>query len=735
MKFSSRREACPPCLTWVSTKLTAQLNHPHILPLLDSGEADGTLFYVMPFVEGESLRQRLERDKQLPLGDALQITREVADALEYAHSHGVIHRDIKPENILLQSGHAVVADFGIARAVSAAGGTRLTETGLSVGTPAYMSPEQASGSADLDARSDVYSLACVLYEMLVGETPYTGPTPQAILARKLTEPLRRVSVVRETVPATVEAALTRALARTPADRFPTARQLAEALERPLPDTRAVGTRPLRRWMRPAAIGLLMVALAGGGWLGWRTVRGVRATRIKSLAVLPPQDLSGDSTQQYFVLGVYDGLIGQLDQIGALRVISRTSLMQYKGTSKPVPLIARELDVDGIVESSVLRQGDSVHLRVQLIRARPTERNLWSRMYDGDVRGVLKLYDEVAKDIAREAGARLTAEQATRLTGAREVDPQAYEAYARGAYFLDKGTAEGSARGVAYLREAIERDPGDPLAWSKLASGYTIAACGPAPPADALQLARAAAERALMLDSTLAEAMAGLAYVRGYLEWEWDAADSMFRRALELNPSMADAHYAYSWQLALFGRVAEAVAEHKRAREVDPLNPLNTAWLGMLYVMQGQYDEALDLARRALELDPAFPPGFVVIADVHIQRRDYGEAVAASRRLVQADPSWKWFLGRTYALAGRRAEAQAIVAELQAERVTPWSAFGLASLHAALGNADEAFRWLNYEHPHAWVPFVRVLPWFEPLWHDPRLPALLEKMHVPPRPRT
>jgi TolB-like protein/Flp pilus assembly protein TadD len=615
--------------------------------------------------------------------------------------------------------------------VTAAGGTKLTETGLAVGTPDYMSPEQAAGNADVDNRSDLYSLGCVLYEMLSGEAPYTGRTPEAILAKKLTEPVPHVSVLRDTVPAAVEAALTKMLARVPADRFATAQQLVEALAAPFAPAHHVVARSRPFWTRPAVVGVLVVVLAAAVWLVWRVVRGAGTARVESLAVLPPQDLSGDSTQAYFVLGVYDGLIGELDQIGALRVISRTSSMPYKGTTKSVPQIARELNVEGIIESSVLKQGDSVHVRVQLVRARPVEQSLWSRKYDRDIAGVLKLYADVAQDIARETRAGLTSEQMGHLAKTRQVNPQTYEAYVKGMYYLDKGTPEGTARGLALLRDAIDHDPGDALAWSGLAVGYITAAHGPTDVVDALPAARAAAERALMLDSTLTQTMAALAFLKGYYDWEWDAADQMFRRTIELNPSSAMAHYWYAWQLDLFDHMDSAIAEHKRAREVDPLNPLHTAWLGGLYYEEGRYDEALAEARRSLELDPAFPIGYYVMASAYTAKGMHAEAVAAARRAVEADSDLTWFLGRTYAMAGRRAEAQRILTELQAEKVTPWVAYGLAVVNAALGNKDEAFRWLNYEHPFAWVPWVRVSPFFKSLRSDPRFSELLREMHLPP----
>jgi tetratricopeptide (TPR) repeat protein len=407
-------------------------------------------------------------------------------------------------------------------------------------------------------------------------------------------------------------------------------------------------------------------------------------------------------------------------------------MAYVGTSKPVPQIARELNVDAVLESSVRREGDSVHVRVQLIQARPLEKTVWSGRYDKHVRDVLKLYGEVAQAVAREVDATLSGEQTARLATIRQVNPATYESYVKAMYYLDQGTQDGATRGLAYLREAIDRDPGDPLAWAGLAVGYITAAHGPAPPMDALPLARAAADRALKLDSSLTETMAALAFLRGYYDWEWADAERLYHRALERNPSSAMAHYWYAWQLYLFDQLDSAIAEHIRAREADPLNPLHTAWLGELYVYQGRYVEAMEEAQRAIDLMPGYPVSYYVISNAQSTQGRHEEAIAAARQAVAADPEWKFVLGLAFARAGREAEARQVLAELQAARTTPWVAISLVIVHAALGDKDEAFRWLNYEHPHAWVPWVRVAPWFSRLWDDPRFPPLLERMHLPPR---
>jgi len=364
-------------------KVTANLQHPHILPLFDSGEANGFLYYVMPYVEGESLRALLDRKKQLPIDRALEITKAVASALDHAHRHGVIHRDIKPENILLaDDGQPLVADFGIALAVSEAGGTRLTETGMSLGTPEYMSPEQATGDRQLDPASDIYSLGAVLYEMLVGDPPHMGNTAQAIIARVMIEKPAGIRTVRDTVPQPVEEAIMKALAKTPADRFATASQFAQTLELGAVVPAVTPATHGYRWVRFAAA----VAVAGAALgSGWGAVDGSSPVtpQIASLVVLPFDNLSEDPEQEYFVDGMHEAVIVELSKISALKVISRTSAMQFKGVTQPIPETASELGVDGVIEGSVTREGEQVRITVRLIHG-PTDQYLWGDSYEREL---------------------------------------------------------------------------------------------------------------------------------------------------------------------------------------------------------------------------------------------------------------------------------------------------------------------------------------------------------------
>ena len=712
----------------------ARLTHPNILPLHDSGQAEGLLYYVMPYVEGESLRDRLTRDRQLPIEDAIRIAREVAEALSHAHASGIVHRDIKPENILLASGHAVVSDFGIARVVQAAGGERLTATGLTMGTPAYMSPEQTAGDHAVDGRADIYSLACVAYEMLGGAPPFTGPSQQAVMARHAMDPLPPLRTLRPTVSEAVDRVLAKAMAKVPADRFTTAIQFAEALERAHATGEAPGVpAPSRvRWRhRPRIVGgaivLAVLALVAIGGRAWREMIG--APRLSSLAVLPFDDLSGDSTQNYFVVGMHDALVGALGQIGALRVTWRSTRL-LGNTTKSIPEIARDLGVDGVVTATVLRGGDSVHLQVRLIRARAGEELAWAQAYATDVRGVLTLFGEVARAIARQARSEVTAEQENRLAAARTIDPQTYEAYLRGMYFLQQNTAADRQRGITYLEDAVARNPGDAHGYAGLALGYATLGHGPAAPPDAWQRARAAAERAVTLDPELAEAHAALADVRLYFDNDWAGAEREFRRTIELNPSLALNRYHYSWYLALVGRVDEAIAQHKAAQELDPLTPVFTAHLGSLYIGQGRFDDAIAEARKVLERDSLNAIGLGVLGMAYSGRGLHAEAIATLLRAATINPARRLDLGMAYVKAGRTDDARRLLAELAAEPPTGYRAFARALIHGTLGDLDDAFRLLDYRPAHAWLPWVRWYHDMDLLRQDPRYHALMRRLNLP-----
>ncbi len=409
-------------------------------------------------------------------------------------------------------------------------------------------------------------------------------------------------------------------------------------------------------------------------------------------------------------------------------------MPYRNSGKSVPEIARELNVDAVVEASVLRAGDSVQIRVQLIRALPQEKHLWTQAYQRNIRDVLAIHGDVARAIAQEIKITLTPQEETRLAGTRQVNPATYEAYLRGMFHLNQFTPEGFEKGLAYLHEAVTKDPDDPLANAGLALGFSLVAShSPTPPPNAFEQAKAAAVRALELDETLAEAHGALAEIKLYRDWDWAGAERAFRRALELNPSLAQAHAHYSWYLNLVGRQDEALVEMERAQRADPLTPLWITWHGDLYWTVGKYEAAIPLAKKALELNPNFPWPYLTLGIGYAGAGRYDEAIAAHQKAAAANPEWRWALAQTLALAGQKDEARKTAADLEREN-QPVHSFGLVAVYTALGDKDKAFRWADaaYASRHPFIPWISMAAMFEPLRGDPRFQDLLRRMNLPDR---
>src|SRR2546429_384191 len=509
-------------------EIAARLNHPHILALYDSGEADGFLFYVMPHIKGESLRVKLERERQLPVEEALVITRHVASALSHAHAHHVIHRDIKPENILLHEGEAMVADFGIALAVNAAVDRRVTHTGFAVGTPEYMSPEQGAGDRTLDARSDVYSLACVLYEMLAGEPPYTGPTAQALIAKVMVDPVPAVRRLRPAVPPGVDQALLKALAKTPADRFGSMAAFTDAPPAPA------------------------------------------APRPPSVAVLPVRNLSPDPENEYFADGITEDVIAHLSKVRALKVISRTSVMPFKQREQSLKEIAARLEAATLLDGSVRRAGDRVRIVAQLVDAE-TDRHLWAETYDRQLTDIFEIQTDVALHIAEALKAELSVDEQTRIRKEPTSDLRAYQLYLLGRHWLVRYTPAAIPRAIEHFRGAIPRDPAYVLAYTAVAMAYAeLAESGAMAPDTAAREAKEAAAHAVRIDPQLGEAHTTAAYLKAIWDFDWAGAEAEFKRALELSPNGADTYDLYGRMCSALARYDEAITLQRRAQELDPL---------------------------------------------------------------------------------------------------------------------------------------------------------------------
>ena len=717
-------------------QLTANLQHPHILPLFDSGSADGALFYVMPLVQGESLRDRLDREKVLAVDETIRITRQVAGALDFAHRQGIIHRDIKPENILLHDGEAMLADFGIALALTEAAGGRLTGTGLSIGTVQYMSPEQAGGERDLDGRSDIYSLGAVTYEMLAGEPPVKGPTVQAMIAKLMTERPTSLRVVRDVVPRPLEHAVMRALAKAPADRFSSAREFADALTAPVAPARR------SRTMAVVMLGILGVAgayaLAESGLFQRSTATSVDAAApavIRSIAVLPLDNYSADSAQDYFAEGITDELTAALASISQLRVTSRGSAMQFGGKNRPpTPQIGKTLNVDAIVEGSVSRSGDRVRITAQLIDAR-ADKHLWSKSFERKSSDVFALQAELASAIAAEINVRLTESEQSRLASAANVSPAAHDAYLRGRYFFNRPSDENLQKAIAQFEEAVRLSPTFASAYSGLSDTYLWAGYneGFITASEARPRARAAAEKAVQLDSTSAEAHASLATFKLFYEFDWAGCEREFRRAIQLNPSYAFAHDQFAMALAFTGRYDESIAESRRAAALDPLNPQILIDASMAPMFQKNLPAAKELARKAGQLDPSyfFPVMLEGWADLVAGRFREAAPFLRMATTMGAPPFVTAYLGYAYAAAGDRASAMAALAELKTlskgGQVLP---FNLALVYLGLGDHGHALD--NLER--ALAADSQMMAWlgrdaiFDPLRAEPRFMALMKKLN-------
>jgi len=672
-------------------EIAARLNHPHILALHDSGEADGFLFYVMPYVAGESLRQKLQREKQLAVEDALRITRDVASALGHAHARHVIHRDVKPENILLHEGEAMVADFGIALAVSVAADERITETGLAVGTPAYMSPEQAAGERALDARSDTYSLACVLYEMLAGEPPYTGATARALLTKRMVDPVPTVRRLRAAVPLGVEQALATALAKDPADRFASALAFAEALSAP--------PRP----------------------------------RQPCVAVLPFLNLSADPDNEYFADGITEDVIAHLSKIRALKVISRSSVMPFKQRAQSSKEIGARLDATTLLDGSVRRVGDRVRIVAQLIDAE-SERHLWVETYDRQLTDVFAIQTDVALHIAAALKAELSPDEKSRLHKEPTSDLQAYQLYLQGRHCYLRYTEEGSRKGIEYFEQAIAKYPHYALAYAALAMAYTeLGETGDLPPEKAYARAREAGAKALALDGGLGEAHCMLAYVKAVCDFDWAGAEQGFKRALELTPSSADTYDLYGRMCLALERNDEALAMERRAQELDPL--AHRADVARALMRAGRYDEALEAATRAIELDPHYARGHATLGWAYLKKGMVEQGLAELQTAVSLSPGhtlWLAQLGQAYGMVGNVQRARDVLRQLEAlSRQRFVSPYHIAFVYTGLGEQDRAIDWLEraYDGRSGPVYSVKGSFLFTPLHSHPRFTALLKKMNL------
>ncbi|HZK78451.1 MAG TPA: protein kinase [Gemmatimonadaceae bacterium] len=594
-------------------KLAARLNHPHIVPLFDSGEAGGHLYYVMPVVEGETLRDRLLREGQIPIAESLQIVRGIASALDYAHRQNIVNRDIKPENVMLQDGEALVMDFGIAKALSAASTDTLTQTGMMVGTPAYVSPEQAAGEAVIDGRSDQYSLACVLYEMVSGRKPFLGATAQAVLSKRFSDPVPSLRAVHAETTEEVEVAVSRALSKEAAQRFGTTMDFAKAL---------VATHLTTPDGSPIAGGS-----ASGG---------------KSIAVMPFTNMSSDPEGDFFADGIADEIITALSKIKALKVSSRTSSFSFKGKNDDIREIGRRLQVGTILEGSVRKAGKRLRLTAQLVNAENNEQ-LWAERFDRELEDVFEIQDEIAQSIVAALRVVLSDDEKRAIEQVHSPNVEAYGFYLRGRQYFHQHRRKSHEYARQMFERAIELDPEYALAHSGVADCCSfLYQYFDASPAN-LKRADAASRRALELAPGLAEAHAsrGLAVS---LSERFEEADTEFEMAMKLDPKSFEAAYFYARSCVAQGRNEDAAKWFERAIAVRPDDYASLALLAGVYGSLGQHDKSIQTSRRAydtarkhLELTPDDPRALYMGAMSLTALGESEKAREWNRRALAMDP--------------------------------------------------------------------------------------------------
>jgi TolB-like protein/Tfp pilus assembly protein PilF len=678
-------------------RIAAGLSHPHIVPLIDSGESEGRLFYVSVYVSGGSLRDRLNREKTLPLGDALRVAREIGSALESAHRNGYVHRDVKPENILLAEGHAMLADFGVAFILSA-DGEPITDAGIALGTPEYMSPEQASGERNLGVPSDVYSLACVIFEMLTGQPPFRGANARATMAMHVTQTPPSSRAVRPELPASLDQVLAKALAKAPDQRY-------------------------------AAVGDFLTALEGIALARLSTARAAPRT----IAVLPFVNASPEIENEYLSDGITDELIVALAKVEGLRVASRTSVFALKGKPQDVRAIGALLGASAVLEGTVRKAGERLRITAQLSSTEDGQL-LWSQRYDRTLEDVFAIQDEIANTIVSTLRATTFASLQTPVAKRHTENVRAHSLYLRGRHAWNKRTQEGVFEAIDFFEQAIAEDPGYALAYTGLADSFALLLdYRSVPVKEWHERAKEYARKALALDESLAEAHTSLAWSLFIYDWDWEGAAREFRRAIELDPKYATAHQWYAFSLASRGRLDEALLESHVAQELDPASVSIRRTLGWVYYYARRYEQAIYHLSRAIEMNPEAGETYRVLGLCVAMQGDLTEAERVLREAIAlrgAGPYTIAALGYVLGRSGQRDEALAHLRDLEQRASSGYvSSVAFATVYLGLGDVERALDWTERarEERRGWVAYLRVNPIFDPLRESPRFDALIEKM--------
>jgi eukaryotic-like serine/threonine-protein kinase len=723
-------------------KTVAALSHPNILVLFDVGAHNGIHYAVTELLEGETLRDRLSRSP-LSWRKTIEVGVALADGLAAAHGKDIIHRDIKPGNIfLISDGQIKILDFGLARfqpKVSPGDETITlaeTQAGAMMGTAGYMSPEQVRGET-AGAPSDIFSLGCVLYEAVTGQRAFSGKSAGEALAAILKDDPVSIADTGKQAPAELERVVDRCLAKNPAQRFHSAHDLAFAL-RGLPA--ATGEKPAAkaeprgsRLGMTLAIAAAVVILAGAGLFYWHSHT---AQSIDSLAVLPFANMSGNSDTDYLSDGITESLMDSLSELPNLKVMSRSAVSRYKGKEPDVPSVGRELGVRAVLTGRITQRGENLTVSAELVDASDNSR-LWGEQYNRKLVDALAVQNDIAHQIVDKLRVRLSTVQMAHMTKRQTANPEAYQLFLKGRYFVAQATPEGLDQGMDYFRRAIALDPSYALAYDGMSYLYSLTDDLFVAPSEAMPKSEEAARKAIELDDSLVQPHVEQAFNYTSYDFDWPAAEREFQRAFELNPNYAPAHEFYSWYLISMGRIDQGIEEGKRAVDLDPLSYEFHSILGWDLYYARRYDQAAAELHKCLELEPNYPIGFLQLGMVYAQQGKIDDAIAAQRKAADlfgssgaSTPLEE--IARDYALAGMLPEARQALRDLAARsqhfHVPP---YGIATVYAALGDKDQAFVQLNQaDAQHSfYMDFLKVDPELDSLRPDPRFQDLLGRMNM------